>query len=217
MFELLWNLIFKKKEKEETSVTAQEQLLADELKKKKEEEKAKEPEPTAKEKEKKAKEEKKEKEKEEKRQKKEEKRKEMKTRLIMLGAVLLTFTLIYLVPISFANLFGKEVVLYARITEDQENSRLFLTYEFEGDLNNIYSDTKSGDKIPLNKMLWGTDVASKIEVVDIQEDGFTTELPHILQLGSSAYNDYFDNRRPGRAKLTLKVTAWKQVITKLEI
>ena len=212
---MLWNFIFKRKGKEtqedpEAPVTPQEQLLARELKEKKETEL------TDKEKAKRKAKELKEEHKENKKQQKKEKREELKNRISFLLILSIFFIMVYMTPITFANILGHEVVLYGTVVKSSENGRFFITYDFENNLDNIYPDTKPGDKIPLNKMLWETDISTKIEVIDIYEDRFYTELPHIIKLGDSAYNDYLDARQPTRVKLTLKVTGWRQVIKTLE-
>lgn len=115
--------------------------------------------------------------------------------------------------------FGNEVRLSAHLTYSPSLKSYEIQYDFETDLNNIYYNTKVGDKLRLNEMVLNTSNDS-FKITEINKDGgyFVTSLPRTYSTTFYSLEKYEANLKSthGRVILTLKIGFGKTQIIKSE-
>lgn len=161
--------------------------------------------------------------KEQKKKNKKQKKKEMKLKKEMM-APLFSITVIVIlsinvIPSLLTTAIGNTITLDATITPSKLNSGSYeIIYDFEQDLNNLYDETKPGDKIRISDLLWEQTCDTKIRIVYInKEEGFfVTSLPREIENFGLVYSKYIKLKKPKRVKLTMKVTGFYQKVTDIE-
>lgn len=161
-----------------------------------------------------------------KRQEKKKKKKELKEAKAKRGirnSIFFTITVLVLLFIylfqALTLAFGSKVRISAHLQYNEFNNNYDIVYDFEKDINNIFYDTREGDKLPLNKMVLNT-TNRKVKVLKIDRESgiFVTSLPHTIPLLYYPKIDFDENyrRTNGRVILTLRIGFGQSKIVDLE-